>query len=146
MKCSAAFVYCIVLVLFICTSCSGLSGITGTNESACNCMYFDSGTNRFISNCTAMDGGREPVTKIVVGTQATGNFDFNTRLKDTSLATPSYTFNLALDAQAIDKIKSKGLAVMVYTGNSNVWYKLNIDPASLGTTGKHFFTLYKRGL
>lgn len=146
MKCSAAFINSILLIVLFCTSCSGLTGITGNSESACNCMYYDSGTHRIISTCNAMDAGREPVTKIVAGIQTTGNFEFNTKLKDTSLSIPSYTFNLALDAQSVDKIKSRGLTVMVYTGNSGVWYKLNAGPAAIGTAGKHFFTLYKRGL
>jgi hypothetical protein len=126
-----------------CVSCAG---ITGSNESACTCMYFNSGANRIISTCNAMDAGRQQITKIVASTQATGNIEFNTTLKDTSLATPSYTFNLQLGADAVSRIKNKGLTVMAYTGNSGVWYKLNVGPAAIGTTGKHFFTLYKRGL
>ena len=143
MKCSSVLMIIVIFLSVFCTSCVG---ITGTNESTCTCMYFDSGANRIVSTCNASDAGREPVTKIIASIQTTGNFEFNTTLKDTSLATPSYTFNLPLDEGEINRIKSKGITVMVYTGNSGVWYKLNVAPGAIGNSGKHFFTLYKRGL
>lgn len=140
---STAFTTIFVFFLVLFSSCSG---ITGTNESECACMYFDSGANRIISTCNATNAGREPVTKIVVTTQSTGNIEFNASIKDSSLATPSHSFNLQLGPEAISRIKSKGITVMAYTGNSGIWYKLNVGPAAIGTNSKHFFTLYKRGL
>jgi hypothetical protein len=143
MKSSSALT---TIVIFLSVLYSSCTGIIGTNESACTCMYFDSGANRIISTCSAMEAGREQITKIVASTQTTGNFEFNTTLKDTSLATPSHTFNLQLGADAVSRIKNKGITVMAYTGNSSVWYKLSVGPANIGTTGKHYFTFYKRGL
>jgi hypothetical protein len=135
-----------VTIMFISILFASCSGLTGTNESECNNMYFNSSENRIVSTCSAMTCGREKITKIVVSTQATNNIEFNTILKDSSLQEPSYTYNILLDPAAVSKIKTKGITVMVYTGNSGIWYKLNVGPAAIGTAGKHFFTLYKRGL